>query len=126
MWRTLLQLPRRAIGFLSRGEGTLASLSKQVARLGDLLRDSRKRGDASRDELRKLRRELADLRREVHDRLLQNTMTVTRAARALEQGAGGHAAAGNGDVRLSSRPIALEAGRVPGARVGARLRVRGS
>jgi SAM-dependent methyltransferase len=110
MWRTLFQLPRRAIGFLSRGEGTLASLSKQVARLGDLLRDSRKRGDASRDELRKLRRELADLRREVHDRLLQNTMTVTRAARALEQGAGGHAAAGNGDVRLSSRPIALEPG----------------
>ena len=123
MWRTLFQFPRRALGFLSRGEGALASLSKQVARLGDLLRDSRKRGDASRDELRKVRQELADLRREVHDRLLQNTMTVTRAARALEGGAGGHAANGNGDVRLSSRPIAVEPGRGPGAVVGARPRV---
>ena len=105
MWRTLLQFPRRAIGFLSRGEGTLVSLSRQMARLGDVLRDSLKRGDASRDELRKVRQELADLRREVHDRLLQNTMTVTRAARALEGGA----ARGQADVRLSSRPIALDA-----------------
>ena len=106
MWRTLFALPRRALGFLSRGEGTLASLSKQVARLADQLRDGVKRGDATRDELHKVRQELAELRREVHDRLLQNTMTVTRAARALEGGAGtGH----NGDVRLSSRPIAVEA-----------------
>ena len=110
MWRTVLQLPRHALGFLSRGEGALAALSKQVSKLADLLRDSAKRGDAARDELRKVRQELADLRREVHDRLLQNTMTVTRAARALEQGASGHVAAGNGDVRLSSRPIAVEPG----------------
>ena len=50
MWRTLLALPRRALGFLSRGEGTLASLSKQVTRVADLLRDSvkRKRRDARR------------------------------------------------------------------------------
>src|SRR5262245_45646379 len=106
MWRSLLQLPRRALGFLFRGEESLTSLSKQVAKLGDALRDNLKRGDASRDELRKLRQELADLRREVHERLLQNTMTVTRAARALEASAGG----GNGGVRLSSRPIALDAG----------------
>ncbi len=110
MWRTVLQLPRHALGFLSRGEGALAALSKQVSKLADLLRDSAKCGDAARDELRKVRQELADLRREVHDRLLQNTMTVTRAARALEQGASGHVAAGNGDVRLSSRPIAVEPG----------------
>ena len=106
MWRTLLALPRRALGFLSRGEGALASLSKQVARLADQLRDSVKRSDAMRDELHKVRQELGDLRREVHDRLLQNTLTVTRAARALE---GGAAAGGNGDVRLSSRPIAVQA-----------------
>jgi hypothetical protein len=106
MWRTLLALPRRALGFLSRGESTLATLSKQVARLADQLRDSVKRNDGTRDELHKVRQELGDLRREVHDRLLQNTMTVTRAARALE---GGTAAGGSGDVRLSSRPIAVEA-----------------
>jgi SAM-dependent methyltransferase len=106
MWRSLLQLPRRAIGFLFRGEDTLVSLSRQVARLGDQLREDLKRGDASRDELRKVRQELADLRREVHDRLLQNTMTVTRAARALE----GAADAADGGVRLSSRPIAVEPG----------------
>ena len=104
-WRSFFQFPRRAIGFLSRGEGTLVSLSKQVGRLGDALRDVLKRGDASRDELRKVRQELADLRREVHDRLLQNTMTVTRAARALEAGAPPSQA----DVRLSSRSIALDA-----------------
>ena len=103
---SFLSLPRRALGFLSRGEGALTSLSKQVARLADQLRDSVKRNDGTRDELHRVRQELGDLRREVHDRLLQNTMTVTRAARALE---GGAAAGGNGDVRLSSRPIAVGA-----------------
>ena len=46
MWRTLFTLPRRALGFLSRGEGAIASLSKQVTRVADLLRDSVKRSDA--------------------------------------------------------------------------------
>jgi hypothetical protein len=106
MWRTVLQLPRRAIGFLFRGEATLASLSKQLARLADGLRENLKRGDASRNDLRKVREELADLRREVHERLLQNTMTGTRAARALESGALN--GAGAGDVRRSSRPVSVE------------------
>jgi DNA gyrase/topoisomerase IV subunit A len=83
-----------------------AAVSKQIARLGDLLRDNVKRTDASRDELKKVRRELADLRREVHERLLQNTMTRTRAARALESGALN--GAGAGDVRRSSRPVSVE------------------
>ena len=105
MWKSLVSFPKRAFGFLSRGEGALAAVSKQIARLGDLLRDNAKRTDASRDELTKVRRELADLRREVHERLLQNTMTVTRAARALESGA---VNGGNGEVRRSSRPISVE------------------
>lgn len=105
MWRTLLTLPRRALGFLSRGEGALVALSKQVTKLADSLRDNGKRTDAARDELHKVRQELADLRREVHERLLQNTMTVARAARALESGAG----SSNGDVHLASKPVAVEA-----------------
>ena len=105
MWRTLVSLPRRAIGFLSRGEDALAAVSKQASRSAEAARNSAERSDATRDELRKVRKELADLRREVHERLLQNTLTVTRAARALEHGTAG----GNGEVRLSSRPIAVDA-----------------
>jgi len=111
MWHTLLSFPRRALGFLSRGEEALASVSKQVGRSVDLLRDSVKRSDATRDELHKVRQELADLRREVHDRLLQNTMTVTRAARALEGGSGAGHENGNGrqQVRMSSQTIEVGA-----------------
>jgi SAM-dependent methyltransferase len=105
MLRTLVSLPGRALRFLSRGEDALSAVSKQAARSAEAARETAKRSDATRDELRKVRRELADLRREVHDRLLQNTLTVTRAARALEGGA----AAANGDVHLSSRLITVEA-----------------
>ena len=104
-WRSLFSFPRRALQLLSRGDAALAALSQQITRAADQLRDGVKGSGAAKDELRKVRQELAELRREVHDRLLQNTMTVTRAARALEGGA----VAGNADVHLSSRPVAVEA-----------------
>ena len=59
-----------------------------------------------RSQLLALNGEVASLRREVHDRLLQNTLVLTRASRALEA-----RDRGDGDeegVRLSGRSVSMQ------------------
>ena len=84
-WRAF---PARALAFLSRGGALLDRVAKDTARTSALLKDSAKRDDGVHEELRRTRQELAELRREVRTRLLQNTLTVARAARALERAPG--------------------------------------
>ena len=85
-WRAF---PARALAFLSRGGALLDRVAKDTARTSALLKERAKRDDGVHEELRRTRQELAELRREVRTRLLQNTLTVARAARALERGSHG-------------------------------------
>ena len=56
-----------------------------------------------RAQLLALNNEVASLRREVHDRLLQNTLVLTRASRALEA-----RAEGDEQVRLAGRSVPMQ------------------
>ena len=56
-----------------------------------------------RAQLLALNGEVASLRRELHDRLLQNTLVLTRASRALEA-----RAEGDEEVRLAGRSVPMQ------------------
>jgi SAM-dependent methyltransferase len=106
-WRSF---PARALALLSRGGAVLDRVAKDTAQTSTLLKDSAKRDDGVHEELRRTRQELAELRREVRTRLLQNTLTVARAARALEHAPGAAPSASAGDAgRLSTHEVPLDA-----------------
>ena len=106
-WRTF---PARALAFLSRGGAQLDHLAREAVKTSSLLKESTKRDQGVHEELRRTRQELAELRREVRTRLLQNTLTVARAARALEREAGaGPSSEGNATGHLSTHEVPLDA-----------------
>lgn len=105
-WRTF---PARALALLSRGGALLDRVAKDTARTSSLLKESAKRDDGVHEELRRTRQELAELRREVRTRLLQNTLTVARAARALERdSAAGPFPEAGAAGRLSTHEVPLD------------------
>lgn len=106
-WRAF---PARALAFLSRGGAVLDRVAKDTAKTSSLLQERARRDDGVHEELRRTRQELAELRREVRTRLLQNTLTVARAARALEREPGAGPSPEAGDAgRLSTHEVPLDA-----------------
>lgn len=100
-----MSIVRRVLDVLRGGSGALERSIKESRRAADLAARASKSNEALRDDLRAVRGELAALRKQVGERLQQNSWVLTRAARALE--AGGSVA--EADVRLSGRTVPVDA-----------------
>jgi SAM-dependent methyltransferase len=90
-----------------RGTHELAEIRSAVRDSVKAARETTRSSELLRRELSGLRTEVESLRREVRDRLLQNTLVMTRTARALDSGTAQAPGTQPGEVRLSGSSVPM-------------------